>query len=421
MDSTPHSDAAQTAEDRLLVDALLDNTPDHIYFKDMDSRFIRSSQAQAVRFGLKDPSEAVGKTDFDFFSAEHARQAFEDEQWILRTGQSIIGKEERETWPDGRVTWVSTTKMPLRDKVGRIIGTFGISRDITGRKLAEERAARYADELRMRNAQMEADLVMAREMQEALLPHQFPRFPMSAPSHESALQFFHHYRPSSTVGGDFFHVLPLSASEAGVFICDVMGKGVRAALVTAMVRALVEELAPIADEPGRYLAGINRGLMSTLRQTQSPIFASAFYLVADVARGGLRYANAGHPAPFHMRRDRRAVESLSVNGGRNGPVLGVFDDSEYVTANRELSAHDLVVLYTDGVFEVDGPDEQQFGQDRLLDAVRRRMQLPPDRLFDELLGELRAFSGKEEFVDDVCLVGVEATHVGATAPTRNAR
>jgi serine phosphatase RsbU (regulator of sigma subunit) len=206
-----------------------------------------------------------------------------------------------------------------------------------------------------------------------------------------------------------------------VFICDVMGKGVRAALVTAMVRALVEELTPIADEPGRFLAGINRGLMSTLRQTQSPIFASAFYLIADVARGGLRYANAGHPAPFHMRRERRTVEALAVNGGRNGPVLGVFDDSEYLTTSRELSARDVVVLYTDGVFEVDGPDDQQFGQDRLLAAVRQRMQVPPDRLFDELLGELRAYSGKEEFVDDVCLVGVEATHVGTSATTRSTR
>jgi phosphoserine phosphatase RsbU/P len=418
-DSTSHSAAAQFSDERLFIDALLNYTPDHIYFKDLNSRFICSSKAQAAKFGLKDPAKAIGKTDFDFFSAEHAKEAFEDEKWILQTGKSIVGKEEKLTWPDGRITWASTSKMPLRDKDGRVVGTFGISRDITERKLAEERAARYADELRMRNAQMEADLVMAREMQEALLPHQYPRFPTSAPSHESALRFFHHYLPSSAVGGDFFHVLPLSANEAGVFICDVMGKGVRAALVTAMVRALVEELTPIADEPGRFLAGINRGLMSTLRQTQSPIFASAFYLVADVAGGGLRYANAGHPAPFHMRRERRTVESLAVNGGRNGPVLGVFDDSEYLTTSRELSAHDLVVLYTDGVFEVDGPDDQQFGQDRLLAAVRQRMQVPPDKLFDELLGELRAYSGKEEFVDDVCLVGVEATHVGTTASTRS--
>src|SRR5204863_4749632 len=143
-------------------------------FKDLNSRFICNSKTQATKFGLKDPAEAIGKTDFDFFSAEHAQQAFDDEQWILQTGQSIVGKEEKLTWPDGRITWSSTSKMPLRDKDGRIVGTFGISRDITVRKLAEERAARYAEELRIRNAQMEADLVMAREMQQAMLPQQYP-------------------------------------------------------------------------------------------------------------------------------------------------------------------------------------------------------------------------------------------------------
>jgi len=84
----------------------------------------------------------LGKTDFDLFTEEHAREAYEDEQAILRTGQPLVGKEEKETWPDGRITWVSTTKMPYRDSQGRIIGTFGSSRDITERKLAEEELRR---------------------------------------------------------------------------------------------------------------------------------------------------------------------------------------------------------------------------------------------------------------------------------------
>jgi PAS domain S-box-containing protein len=80
----------------------------------------------------------VGKTDFDFFTAEHAQEAYRDEQEIIRTGQPIVGKEEKETWPDGHVTWLLTTKMPLRDANGEIIGTFGVSRDITERKQTEE-------------------------------------------------------------------------------------------------------------------------------------------------------------------------------------------------------------------------------------------------------------------------------------------
>ncbi|MFH1196865.1 MAG: PAS domain S-box protein [bacterium] len=124
--------------ERYLMDSLMDNSPDHIYFKDVNSRFIRMNKAQVNRFSLNDYSEAIGKSDYDFFSVEHADQAYEDEQRIIMTGEPIIGFEEKETWPDGSETWVSTTKMPLRDMNGNIIGTFGVSRDVTKRKLYEK-------------------------------------------------------------------------------------------------------------------------------------------------------------------------------------------------------------------------------------------------------------------------------------------
>jgi PAS domain S-box-containing protein len=134
----------QLEHERFLLRTLMDNLPDRIYFKDTGSRFLRNSRAHLKRFGLKKSEEAAGKTDFDFFSEEHAREAFTDEQDLMRTGQPLT-KEERETWPDGKVTWALTTKMPLRDEKGNIIGTFGISHDITDRIHAEE-ALRHAKE-----------------------------------------------------------------------------------------------------------------------------------------------------------------------------------------------------------------------------------------------------------------------------------
>ena len=125
-------------EERHLLHTLMGSLPDVIYFKDRESHFTRINKAHAKLFGLSDPAQAVGKTDFDFFTADHARKAYRDEQEIIRTGQPVVDKEEKETWPDGRVNWVSTTKMPLRDAHGNIIGTFGVSRDITERKQAEE-------------------------------------------------------------------------------------------------------------------------------------------------------------------------------------------------------------------------------------------------------------------------------------------
>ena len=131
-------------EERHLLHTLMDNLPDFIYFKDRESHFTRINKALAKGLGLSDPAQGVGKTDFDFFAAEHAKEFYNDEEKIIRTGQPMVGKEEKLAWPDGQVAWDSTTKMPLRDANGNIIGTFGVSRDITRRKLAEAGNARLA-------------------------------------------------------------------------------------------------------------------------------------------------------------------------------------------------------------------------------------------------------------------------------------
>jgi PAS domain S-box-containing protein len=137
-DLTPRQPALPLlGDDSDLLDLLMENLPDNIYFKDRDSRFLRINKALANRFGLGNPAEAVGKTDFDFFTPEHAQQAYDSEQQIIRTGRPVVNLEEKETWPNGRETWVSTTKMPLRDRQGHVVGSFGISRDITPSKQAE--------------------------------------------------------------------------------------------------------------------------------------------------------------------------------------------------------------------------------------------------------------------------------------------
>lgn len=153
---------------RLLLEVLMNTLPDSIYFKDAQSRFLRTNKATAVKFGLQEPEDVVGKTDFDLFSQEHAQEAYVDEQRIIATQIPIIGKEEKETWPDGRVSWVSTTKVPVFGADGNILGTFGITRDVTLRKNAqialEQSEHKYRELIENAN-----DIIYTHDMQGTML------------------------------------------------------------------------------------------------------------------------------------------------------------------------------------------------------------------------------------------------------------
>lgn len=392
----------QLATKSNLLSMLMKSLPDDIYFKDRESRFITVSESKAVRHGQK-ASEMIGKTDFDYFSEEHARAAFEDEEHIMATGEAIVGVEEKETWPDGSVTWASTTKLPLRDKTGEIIGTFGLSRDITERKEMEQ-------ELRAKNEALEEDLEMARELQTALLPHHYPTIPRGADG-ERTVRFTHFYRPSTAVSGDFFDILDVNDRMAGVFICDVMGHGVRAALVAAIVRTLVKELRPFWNDPAKLLTELNATLRATLKNSEIPIFASAFYVVADLEQSQLRYANAGHPWPLLHEGDANRPTTLSsFNGGKPGAALGLFDGVQYESHQRALAPHDIVLMFTDGLFEVESAAGELFDYRRLVSTVREMSNLSPSEICREVVREVQEFSAELEFSDDVCLVSMEISN-----------
>ena len=248
---------------------------------------------------------------------------------------------------------------------------------------------------------------MAREIQLTMLPQQYPAFPGNVPPEQSAFQFVHRYQAAETVSGDFFSVSALSDNEAAVFICDVTGHGVRAALVTAMIRALAEELKPLAREPGNFLRKLNSDLCSILKSTGSPMLTTAFYLVADWPTGKMRFANAGHPKPLLMHRSTGRIELLAHVSSRGEPALGLFDNPSYQTSEVTIAPGDFVMLFTDGLYEVQGQNEELYSQERLMLDAQNLLQKPAAQMFDELLEAIRAFSVDHEFDDDVCLVGME--------------
>jgi serine phosphatase RsbU (regulator of sigma subunit) len=265
---------------------------------------------------------------------------------------------------------------------------------------------RLAEQVAAYNAQMKADLELAHKLQESLLPQGYPCFPPTVAPADSALRFQHRYFWTSQLGGDFFSVQNLSDTKAGVLICDVMGHGVRSALVTAMLRALVGDLEMHATDPGNFLSEMNRKLAAILKQIEEPIYATAIYLVADVAAGEICYAKAGHPAPLHLRPQAGIAEFLPFPS-HAGAALGLFEKGDFLTSRRAIAPGDKILLFTDGLFEVPNADDEDYGQERLLATARQRMDRPLPELLDGLIADVRSFAGDEEFCDDVCLLGME--------------
>jgi len=350
---------------------------------------------------------------------EHGRR--EEFVRLMQEHDTLSGFESKIYRKDGSIIWISENCRAVRDGQGTVLYYEGTVEDITERKRAEEQIrratgelSRSREELRTKNSLMEESLRTAREIQLTMLPQQYPTFPKGVTIEESAFQFVHRYEPAESVSGDFFSITAISETEVGVFICDVTGHGVRAALVTAMIRALAEELKPLARDPGDFLRKLNFDLCSILKNTGSPMLTTGFYAVADCQTGKLRFANAGHPKPLLVRRAIGQVEPLANSTGRGQPALGLFEDPPYQTTEITLTAGDFLMLFTDGLFEVQGQNEELYSQERLMLDVKNFITHPPGILFDELLAVIRGFAVNGQFDDDVCLVGMDYIGVPVT-------
>jgi sigma-B regulation protein RsbU (phosphoserine phosphatase) len=178
--------AEKLAFENKMLRAVLDSMPDNISIKDLEGRYIFDNTSHSRFLGATNTADVVGKTLFDFLPPEIAAKFHAEDLRVLRSGEAVVQSVDESIDRSGNKVWMSVTKMSLRDDKGELMGLVSTTRDITARKRAEEQLAKYAEELREKNAQLEADLEIARELQNALQPQQFPRFPSFATRGEGA-------------------------------------------------------------------------------------------------------------------------------------------------------------------------------------------------------------------------------------------
>jgi serine phosphatase RsbU (regulator of sigma subunit) len=262
-------------------------------------------------------------------------------------------------------------------------------------------------ELNGKNEEMMNDLRMAGEIQQTLLPNQNLSFQSVPDGNHTSLRFYHRYEPSGGVSGDLFHVFPIDGNKVGVFICDVMGHGVRSAFVTAMLRTLVQELGHLSANPGELLTRINCELKAILKQTGDLIYATAFYLIYDIQSGKIRYARASHPKPLWLQRKTGTLRSLNCPADFCGPALGFFENSQYETIEDTIPAGDAIFFVTDGLFELFDAQGNEFGEKRLAEEIQKNRHLQLQPLMDKVYAEALNFTEARKFDDDVCFLGME--------------
>ncbi len=390
------------SEERHLLRLVIDNIPMFVYFKDVNSRFVLVNKGMSDLVGVSTPDEVVGMHDRDFFTQDLFEASGGDERRIMETGQPVIKKLEKLSWKDQHVTWCLTSKFPWRGPEGDLLGTFGVSGDVT--KLVETRnkLSEITEALAKQNEAMEDELRLAREIQQAAVPKSLPTVSRGG----MKADFHHIYEPASDLAGDFLEVMPLGEPEegkAGFLVCDVMGHGVRAALIVSMLRGLIEKQRDSAMEPGKFLTELNDGLSHLLERTGLTMFSTAFYGVVDLEAGEVRLSSAGHPSP--LLKINGEVSVLKFDSGVTGPALGMLSGLPYGEQIISLDGLQGVWAFTDGVFEVQGADGEEFETDRMAKVLAQ--DLGGAELVSQVVKTAREFSVAGEFDDDVCLLGVE--------------
>jgi sigma-B regulation protein RsbU (phosphoserine phosphatase) len=397
-----HTETKQIEEklmqERTLLRTIIDHLPSRVFVKDLAGRYLLNNIAHQKQLGVRSQEEALGFTILHFRNDARGERSMVEDHRVLAGGAPIIDRESSEMQGDGSNRWAITTKVPLRDMRGKRIGLVGISHDITERKRVEQ-------ELQHRTQEMEDDLRMACQIQQVFLAQSYPVFPSGVSPEQSALRFAQRYIPTARLGGDFCEVVRISDTACVVLMCDVMGHGVRAGLLTALIRGLVGELDRRAEDPVHVLTEINRGFLPIFQQTGQPVFATVFCAVIDLDLQRLSYANAGHPPPVLQRNDGRCQRLCSDNPE---PAAGLVEEFQYTARDCSFQPGDRLICYTDGVIEAASPSGELFGVERMLDIVAGAPGQESSRVLDSIVSAVQTHSGREQFDDDLCLLVIES-------------
>ncbi len=305
-----------------MLQLVMDNIPQQIFWKDRNSVFLGCNRNFAHDAGFDDPSELIGKTDYDMpWTKEQSDAYVEYDRRVMEADTPILHISETQLQADGRVAYVDTNKIPLHDSEGNVVGILGTYEDITERKLLEierEEARRALEEV------YERERRIAETLQRSFLPEAVPEI--------EGYQVAEAYYPAldeAAIGGDMYDVFALPSGKVGIAIADVSGKGLRAARYGAMVKYMLRAYSYRTEDPAEILTLLNSSVCQDL---DIDSFVTCFFGILDPGTGEFVYANAGHSEPLYLPRATGIPARMLVTG----PVLGLDSSWTYGSARIAL-------------------------------------------------------------------------------------
>jgi sigma-B regulation protein RsbU (phosphoserine phosphatase) len=393
------------AEERNMLRLIIDNIPLQVYFKDTESCYKLVNQRQVEWLGKTKFSEIVGKSSESFFSPESWRESRKEELQIMQTGTPVIDAIQREQWPHKPDTYVQKVKHPWYDSSGKLLGTYGISCDVTSLIQAKKKLENLAVNLQQQHKNYKEELMLATEIQRAILPENSPDWDNTINEWKERVQIKTLYSPASELAGDFYDVISVSEDKIGFLIIDVMGHGVRSAIIVSLIRGLMEQAEHLASNPALYLEEINDGLTTILQKASITLFASACYTLVDFKSNKVTIVSAGHDFPM-IKFDEKSTTSEKDLSGK-GPALGILAGANYPETIYPLNDIKSMLLFTDGIYEASDNDDKEWGIKNLQQEFNNVHVNHISSSIHHIYEKATDWMGHTQFQDDVCLLNLE--------------
>lgn len=377
------------------LEALTELLPVCLFAKDLEGRYVYVNDAFAESISHAGKSAIIGKKPAEVLSPEHAAIAEKEDRHILETGKPILNRENQNTdWYQNK-SYVIASKICVRDKQGKKLGIAGITIDITKRKEDENQLFELNNKLEEQNRRYEEELSLGREVQKAFVN-------VKKPSAHEPLDIGYKYVPSAKLSGDLIVSEPLDEHRWSILICDVMGHGIRSALITGIIRGFYDEQKHASPKPEDLVTKLNQYYSSVLGGMNRLLFTTLSYGILDKRNGELTITCAGHHDPLWFRTSEDRFITSKERILTPEPAVGLIKEHPYTSKVLQLVEGDELMFYTDGLTECQTIQGGEYGIEPIRDQMERHKNAESAAVVASVIFQVKKFA--KHIDDDLSLL-----------------